>query len=269
MSSIEVSNYSYKKWNIDNNILHNINGLLFPFDKSYKSIGVNLSGGADSALGTAVLCSLIEKYKTETKITVITNIRVWKSRPWQAPIALDVYNKIREMFPNVKFERVENYIAPELEHDSIGKIEQLGTTGDRVITRSFNEYISHAKNLEAIYTFITHNPTDENFICSCLGRPLDRYLDKEEIDNADFCPQIDPHNIKLQRPWMFVQKDFIMSTYIENNWVDLLKTTRSCEGDFAYLNYKNYKHGVTPLKTCDECFWCVERKWGWEKATND
>ena len=122
---LKLSNYSYKKFNIDKSILHEVNGALFPFDKNLKSIGVNLSGGADSALGTSILCSLIEKYKTNTKITVITNVRVWKDRPWQAPIAFDVYNKIREMFPNVTFERVENYIAPELEDGTIGKIKQL------------------------------------------------------------------------------------------------------------------------------------------------
>ena len=61
---IELNNYSYEKFKIDKSILHDIDGALFPFDKNLKSIAVNLSGGADSALGTAILCTLIKKYNT-------------------------------------------------------------------------------------------------------------------------------------------------------------------------------------------------------------
>lgn len=265
---LKLSNYSYKKFNIDKSILHEVNGALFPFDKNLKSIGVNLSGGADSALGTSILCSLIEKYKTNTKITVITNVRVWKDRPWQAPIAFDVYNKIKEMFPNVSFERVENYIAPELEDGTIGKIKQLNKSGDRVITSSFNDYILYTRKLEKVYAFITHNPTDQKFTCDYNDQPADRYWTEEKIKTADFCPQIDT-NQNLIRPWMLLQKDFIMDTYIKYDWLDLLNITRSCEGNFENLNFKNYDHGITSLEVCGKCFWCAERQWAWEKANNE
>ena len=56
------------------------------------------------------------------------------------------------MFPNVSFERVENYIAPELEDGTIGKIKQLNNR-DRVITTSFNDYILYTRKLEKVYAF--------------------------------------------------------------------------------------------------------------------
>lgn len=268
MSSVELNNYSYAQAHIDKEILHDVNGALFPFDKKLKNIGVNLSGGADSALGTSILCELITKYKTKTKITVITNVRCWKTRPWQEPIALDVYNKIREMFPDVHMERVLNYIAPELEDGSIGKIQQLGKSGDRIITSSFNTYVQHTKKLEKIYAFITHNPVDENFTCDYNDQPSDRYWTKNKINKIQNCPQIDLFE-NLIRPWMILQKDFIIETYLKKGWLELYKITRSCEGDFTHMDYRNYKHNVTPLQTCGKCFWCAERQWAWEKANNE
>ncbi len=270
MSSVELSNYSYTRTSVDKQYLHDVNGALFHFDKKLKNIGVNLSGGADSALGTSILCELITKHKTETKITVITNIRCWKTRPWQEPVALEVYNKIREMFPNVYMERVLNYIAPELEDGAIGKIKQLGKTGDRVITSSFNQYISYTRKLEKIYAFITHNPVDENFVCDSSG-PADRYWTKDKIDQCKTAVQLNTAT-NLIRPWILLQKDFIIDTYIKKDWLELFNTTRSCEGDSLYFDmpdYTNYEHNVTPLKTCNYCFWCKERQWAWEKVHNE
>ena len=53
---------------------------------------------------------------------------------------------------------------------------------------------------------------------------------------------------------MLLQKDFIMDTYVKYDWLDLLNITRSCEGNFENLNFKNYDHGITPLEVCGKCF---------------
>ena len=37
---------------------HNIDGVEIPFDRSWKNIGIALSGGADSALLAYILCEL-------------------------------------------------------------------------------------------------------------------------------------------------------------------------------------------------------------------
>ena len=283
---IELNNYSYEKFKIDKSILHDIDGALFPFDKNLKSIAVNLSGGADSALGTAILCTLIKKYNTNTKITVITNIRGWQYRPWQGPIALDVYNKLNEMFPEVKFERLVNYIPPELEHGTIGDIQQVGLPGDKVITTSFNHYARWTNNLEKVYGFVTNNPTGEEMPHN--KKMLDRHWTKEKVDEHNACVQISGDNYHVL-PWILLKKDFIMAQYIKNDWIDLLDTTRSCEGDsrlvdrekdnwkYTFVGHKEYKHKVTRLTTCAEnirnpnngCYWCAERTWAWSKAKDE
>ena len=96
-----LNNLSYEMFKIDKNNLHIIDNEHFPFKSTWKNIGVNLSGGADSACGTALLCKLITELECDTKITVITHNRCWSTRPWQLPVSLDVYNKLVEMFPKL------------------------------------------------------------------------------------------------------------------------------------------------------------------------
>jgi PP-loop superfamily ATP-utilizing enzyme len=44
--------------------LHNIDGVILPFDKTWVNLAIGLSGGADSALLTYLLCDLINKTKS-------------------------------------------------------------------------------------------------------------------------------------------------------------------------------------------------------------
>jgi hypothetical protein len=275
--SIELSNNSYNHFKISKDILHNIDGLLFPFSTSWKKIGVNLSGGADSALGTAILCDLITKFKSNTEISVITHNRVWHKRPWASHISLDVFNKLQSMFPEVKMTRFTNYIPPELEHGTIGVIDKLadksGTpkSADMVAVSSFNNYIASTNKLDAVYNFTTLNPPVK------FDNPaVHREWTKEQVYNNSVCPQIHNHfpNFLDVSPWRLVSKDFIVKQYHNNSWQDLFNITRSCEGDIDLLygttDFQAYQHSVTPLKTCLDvkktasdhtCFWCKERKW--------
>lgn len=285
--SIELSNHSYKYFKVSNKLLHNISGLHFPFATEWKKIGVNLSGGADSACGTAVLCSLITQLNLDIEIIVISHNRVWNKRPWASYISADVFEKIQSMFPNIKMSRVVNYIPPELEHGSIGYIDQLTTPDgvqrscDEVSVDSFNRYVSEIYNLDAVYNFTTNNPADETFKHS--DAPQSRNWTVEKIcsfDSAKFpVPQIVFNRekaielLKLRAsqnttltyndytqhkptvlPWLMVSKDFVVKLYKDNNWIELFNLTRSCEGDIQNLygttNISSYQHNTTPLKTC-------------------
>ena len=265
-----LNNLSYEMFKIDNNILHPIDNEYFAFDPTCKNIGVNLSGGADSACGTALLCKLITELGCDTKITVITHIRCWNTRPWQLPISLDVYNKLVEMFPKIIVRRIENFIPPALEHGVIGDIPQLGKAGDSVCIWDFNKYARYTYNLDYMYGFVTSNPQDENFN---HPRALDRRnWTKERLESSDNCPQIYEQDIV---PFIMLDKNFIIKQYYNNNWTDLLATTRSCEQEHSFDWRKdfpvleNYTHGITPLVTCSDfisdlsqgCFWCAERDW--------
>ena len=73
-------------------ILHEIDGVIFPLSDQWKRIGISVSGGLDSALMSVLLCSIITQNLWLTKVHVITNVRCWKTRPWQRQNSLDVYN---------------------------------------------------------------------------------------------------------------------------------------------------------------------------------
>ena len=125
---VSLSNRSYTHFDIDTTVLHSVDEALFPFDPSWRRVGVNVSGGADSAVGTATLCSIIQDLGVDCEVVFLTNVRVWQNRPWAAPISVEVYEKIRSMFPDVRMQRVQNYIPPELEDGAIGIIEQIETS---------------------------------------------------------------------------------------------------------------------------------------------
>ena len=265
-----LNNLSYEKFNINKDILHVVDNEYFAFDPTLENIGVNLSGGADSACGTALLCKLITELKCDTKITVITHNRCWNTRPWQQPVSQDVYNKLVEMFPKIIVRRIENYIPPELEHGAIGNIEQVNAPGDTVCVQSFNRYAIYTYNLDITYSFTTSNPQDENFKHYLA---LDkRKWTRERLMSENNCPQVHAKEIK---PFTLLDNKFIIKQYYNNNWIDLLDTTRSCEQEYSddwrkdFPVLENYTHGITPLVTCGDfisdfsqgCFWCAERDW--------
>jgi len=267
-----LNNLSYTHFDVDKDILHVIDGEYFVFDPTVKNVGVNLSGGADSACGTALLCKLITELGCDTKITVITHNRCWNTRPWQQPVSLDVYDKLVDMFPNIIIRRIENFIPPELEHGVIGDIEQLGEPADSTCVRSFNKYAVQLYQLDVTYGFTTSNPQDENF-----SHPyaLDkRTWTKEQILDLEDCPQTD-YPIHLT-PFILLDKRFIIKQYYNNSWTELLNLTRSCEQEYGEDSWRSdfpvledYIHGMTSLVTCKDllndlskgCFWCAERDW--------
>ena len=278
-----LSNKSYEMHNVPSEVLHQVDEALYPYDPSWKRVGVNVSGGADSAVGTAILAELIEKHGNNTAIYFLTNVRVWNNRPWAGPISVEVYNKIREMFPNVCMERIQNFIPPELEEGSIGMIEQINTSGDRMCTQSFNRFAVYTYKLDAVYNFITNNPDPETVEHS--RGPWDRIWTEEKLAETSVCPQYVTHSKDANRkatlvhPWKLIKKDFILGQYYRRGWEKLLKTTRSCEGDKnlfpdSFPDFLKYEHGVSRLYECHElsdvkeewCYWCAEREWAKAEA---
>ena len=62
-------------------------------------------------------------------------------------------------------------------------------------------------------------------------------------------------------PFRHIDKKWIINQYKRLNLENLLNITRSCEGEFDNLNYKNYKPKQY-VPVCNNCFWCKEREWG-------
>mgnify|MGYP001286252708 FL=1 len=196
-----------------------IDGVILPMDIKWKNVGISLSGGADSALLAYLIC---QNLHDNCKVHISTQVRMWKSRPWQEHISAEVFDWFVGHFPDLEFERHVNFIPPELEEphttmikDENGKMK----SGNRIILRSFNEYLAHKVNLDAWYAAVTLNPDVE--------------FDGAMSDRQE--PAIDAimnhMGVTVCHPFIASKKDWVIGQYIKHNIAELLNITRSCEGD--------------------------------------
>ena len=114
---------------------------------------------------SVLLCSIITQNLWLTKVHIISNIRCWKTRPWQRQNSLDVYNWLIKSFPNIEFQRHENFIAPDLEWGSKGPniVDEYGKLKAviKIELRAHAEYVAHKEKLDAWYCGVTQNPDKE------------------------------------------------------------------------------------------------------------
>lgn len=237
------------------NILWEYNGVMIPLDPVWANVGVSVSGGADSALLAYMLCSIITQENLTTDVHITTNIRCWKTRPWQETNSIDVYNYLQNKFPNINFHRHVNFIPPEMEEphttyitDEYGKQKP----GNRIILRAHAEYIGHKYKLNAWYNAVTKNPS--NVVLA--NRVEDRDL---EADNLDIMIK-EYQGSHAVHPFRYIEKDWVVAQYHNLGITSLFNITRSCEGEFDNLNYQNYVPGQD-VPICGKCFWCEERTW--------
>ena len=258
-----------------------VNKLKIPFNSSWKKIGVNLSGGADSACLTMLLCDYIVKNNLNTKIYVITFIRCWNTRPWQKPVAEKVYRYLKELYPLIIQDQFFCFIAPEIEHSSIGNIVD-NRSADQITVSSFNEYTAFVHNFDAIFNATTRNPSGTEFEDRMKNRDIE--IDSAELQHLYYVKK----EVAYSMPFKYVEKDWIIAQYkIFNQW-NLFEITRSCEGDFltsaeirktnkdlrdfltnaeirkTIKDLTDYRPGA-PVYECGLCFWCREREWALDR----
>lgn len=236
----------------------NIDGLDIPFDSNWSTIAISMSGGADSALLTYLLCDYISSNDLNISVHIINHIRCWKTKPWQQQDADRVYNWLVKKFYSITFVRHTNFIAPDLEWGDKGPtlIDEYGkhVSGDNIQIRAYAEFICYKHNLDAYYNAVTRNPKNVDF----KGMPT---RDIEPLQNNEHLRLMKHMDKWAIHPFRFVEKNWIYKQYKTSNILDLWNSTRSCEGIFENINYKNYIPYETIVPECGECFWCKERKW--------
>ena len=221
-------------------------------NKSWKRIGISLSGGADSALLAYLICKNVT---ITTDIHITSQIRCWRTRPWQEFYVDSVISWLKKEFNNNFFVH-KNLVPPEMEEpnttlikDEYGKMKP----GNRIILRSHNEFIANKYKLDAIYVGVNQNPDID--IPGQLDERNEGVLDPHFVHNGvDIC-----------HPFVYTKKDWIIRQYYKNSIEDLLDLTRSCEGELEGLDYTTYTPGQD-VPECGECFWCKERQWGIDNA---
>jgi hypothetical protein len=227
------------------------------FSKNWKSIAVAVSGGADSALLTYLICREIKNNDiTPFTVHLINNIRCWKTKPWQQQDFKNVYNWLLDEFVHINFKVHTNFVPPEME-DAYGTMitDEYGKTvsGDTIELRSFAEYVCINEDVDAYFNGVTRNPKGENFK-GLLARDIDPTDSNRHLEKMIHLGKLVCH------PFRFVDKSWIMLKYKELGLDSLLNLTRSCEGEFPEITYETYTPGQY-IPVCGECFWCKERNW--------
>jgi len=244
--------------------LYNFDGLDIPFNPEWTNIGINLSGGADSSCLLMLLSKIITRTGSKCRVHVIQHLRCWSIRPWQGPVAMAVFNKFQELFPNIEYIRYKNFIPVGLEWGVIGPITKddkgRDRSGDQIIVDEFNNYMLYTEKLDAMYNGTSRNP-DVDF----ASKMMNRELSPEEGNLKDIMFKRLGGLIIL--PFKFVRKDWIVAEYYRQGMEELYNTTRSCEGNVGHASsadiiptLDDYKPGQY-VPVCNECFWCNERNW--------
>jgi hypothetical protein len=231
--------------------LHEVDGVIIPFSNQWRKISVNVSGGADSACLVMLLAHLIKDNNYDCEIHVISFVRGWVTKPWQGYISNCVFSKLTEMFPTIVTKRHEYFMSMELEYGA------TYSNACAVAGQDFSIYTTFHEKLDAIFNATSLNPPFH-----IDGQINSRSIseDQHDIDELIYLDAYKNFNFFKCCPFVYTRKDWILRQYYTNNALDLLNTTRSCEGTFDNLDFTNYTPGqYVPI--CNNCFWCKERKW--------
>lgn len=233
---------------------YKVDGVDIPLNPEWKNVLVMLSGGTDSACLTYTLCKIIEENNLAIKVNIVSGIRVWKSRPWAADISENVYMWLQNRFPNIIGDRHTHFVTPYFEHSNLGNAFD-GKPGEAIILSEYVDYLCKSKKYNAVYDATTMNPP--NF----EGERME--VRDESVARTNVSPK--DKYWKLG-PLQTTRKDWIIKQYKKNKIIDLLKITRSCEGD-AYMatavfgsDWRWYDKNKNPAE-CGRCFWCKEKEW--------
>jgi hypothetical protein len=225
-----------------------VDGVKIPLNPEWKNIVVMLSGGADSACLTYTLCNLIKKHRLKIRVHVISGIRVWKNRPWASDVSQNVYNYLKTAWPKIIGDRHSYFIPPYFEHGNLGNVFD-GQPGEAIILDQYIEYLCITEKYDAVFDATTENPPNYS----------DKRMEARDPGSSRILLTARDEFWRLG-PLQTTKKDWVIKQYKDNNILDLLKLTRSCEGEFVGLDHTTYIPGQRVLE-CGDCFWCKERSW--------
>jgi len=204
--------------------------------KEVKTLGIWMSGGADSS----ILAYLLAKKIIDEKLSInILPLSVRRTRPWNPLYAQNVVDFIEE---NLKFKFLDHKIFyPDINDSYQCEDKEF---------RDRNVELFEKDEMQILYSGITCNPPND--------APIDK--NKERVRDVDAKREIyneSPDGCFIN-PFFNINKKFIYKIYHK---FDLLNTlfpiTRSCEGSIE--DSGNYTYH------CGKCWWCEERLWAFGK----
>lgn len=189
-------------------------------------VGVLVSGGADSAM----LLYLLMKYHAH-KIYIFTLASSLKNNV-NSKHAIDVVSKCSEITGNQNFTHLVSYCHTQ--------------TTDKLF-KNATEYLENG-TINWLYTGITKNPPES----------VTREFQDETTESHERDPSVKRlvvhEDRKIITPFTNIDKKELANLYKQHNLTDtLFPLTRSCESLEFFTEH------------CETCWWCEERKWGFER----
>ena len=208
--------------------------IVFELPKTYKNIGIKLSGGADSAIVLYMLCKYISDTEKECVINPITVCHAGKA--FQLQYATKVIFYMQEKFPNVQFG--EHYTGVNYLPSSYADVQKS------VVDKCYEN-----KLIDCHFVGITKNPPQE----IAESFPI-QPGPADDRSAGPYRQTVLEH--KIFRPLINIDKKGVKELYEYFGVLDdLFPLTRSCEtftDDFS--------------KHCeDKCWFCCERYWGFDR----
>lgn len=216
-----------------------VGNVIFPISTDSKSIVMQLSGGADSALTLYLLCNIIKEHKLDVKIVPVTFYFPVKADNRQ--LTKNIIEKIKELtninifkkqiLVNVPIDKCNpKYKVPYAEEKLLQIMKQ---TSRKFKDPTFN------------YNGLTHNPP---------RNVMERFgvSTSEETRSKATTVYFSTHGAS---PLALIDKKGVFELYKRYNLVNtLLPLTCSCDADVDPGHEENIPCGV--------CWWCKEKEWG-------
>lgn len=247
------------------------------FNQVSKHNTIRLSGGFDSAVMLYFLAKSLSQFRDDAIIEPITIQRgnpneheKW-DRVYIVPYAEKIIEYVREHFPNVTITDtiVENanywWVAENVNGANISSY----TTSQETIANYLRW--RHRKRIQNIETlnerfYIEYNGVTRNPPAGCIEQSEESHrdlLDDRELfeNSATVCHDTRLYWNYCYMPWRNADKRIVFWMAEQEGILDdMLKLTRSCEGD------KWDSEDFT--RECNSCWWCWERTWAHQNFKN-
>jgi len=231
-----IKDYPFNK--ISKNYIDQLYSSVDSFVKrKVETIGMWMSGGADSSILAYLLCKKIKEENLEINFQPLS---VRRTRGWNPIYAANVIDFICD---KLKFDRMNDHIIYFPDKKNTEYIE---------ISVFWEKNYELFKNdvIQVLFSGITSNPPKE----SNLPLNKERNRDDHIIKKTFSCDSMKT----FYDPFININKKIIKKIYDDNNLTNsLFPLTRSCEG--------NEKDSGNFTYHCKKCWWCQERFWAFGK----
>jgi 7-cyano-7-deazaguanine synthase in queuosine biosynthesis len=209
---------------------HNLNIVVF---NNVSSVGLKISGGADSAITGYILSKYVVEERPDLKIVPITVDQEGKA--FQIQFAKKIVEFYKKEFGDIFLEHETAY-SPLPEDENYIKTQQLLTN---------NLYKNN--KIQFHFAGITQNPPKNAIPRSVYWRGWTDPPDRERLKNI--------YEGTACHPLINFNKRDVAELYRYFNVFDtLFPMTRSCE-----------KYTDNFEKHCGNCWFCAERRWGFDR----